>query len=168
MAGLARHWKLSSAVAVASYLTITAMLIVWPDFSFPAHGITIVFRLAREIEAWVAIAALIGIAERFWNRDTSWRGTLAEATFPFYIIHQTIIVIVEFWLKPLSIGPLAEFAILVPTTVAGCWAFYLIGRELNPIRPLIGLKKRIRPPIRSTPIAEPTWTRHDRAQSDVA
>jgi hypothetical protein len=168
MAGLARYWKLSSALAVAAYGTIAAMLIAWPDFSFPTHDVTTGFRIAREVEAWVAIAALIGIAERFWNRDTSWRSTLAEATFPFYIIHQTIIVVVEFWLKPLQIGPLAEFAVLVPATVAGCWVFYLAGRELNPIRPLIGLKRRTCPAVSPASNAEPAWTRHDRAQPDVA
>jgi hypothetical protein len=168
MAGLAKHWKLSSGIAVAAYATLAAMLVAWPDFSFPAHSITLVFRVAREVETWVAIAALIGITERFWNRDGSWRATLAEATFPFYIIHQTIIVVVEFWLKPLNIGPLAEFAILVPATVAGCWAFYLIGRELNPIRPLIGLKKRARRTVEPAQAPEPAWMRRTRAQPDVA
>ncbi len=61
---------------------------------------------------------------------------------PFYIIHQTVIILVEYWLKPLGIGPIAEFAILVPTTVAGCWAFYLIGREIGWLRPLIGLRRK--------------------------
>ena len=33
-------------------------------------------------------------------------------------------------LRPLGIGALGEFLILVAATVAGCWAFYLIGREV--------------------------------------
>jgi len=28
--------------------------------------------------------------------------------------------------------------------VAGCWAFYLIGREVGWLRPLIGLKRRVK------------------------
>ena len=131
MAGLARYWTLSAGVAVACYAVMAGLLIAYPDFSFPSHSVTTVFVIARQIDVWVAIAALIGVAERFLNRDSRWRATLAEATFPFYIIHQTVIVLVEYWIKPLKLGAGAEFAILVPATVAGCWAFYLIGREVS-------------------------------------
>lgn len=166
MAGLARQWKLSAALAMASYAIIAALLVVYPDFGWDDHRITTVFRLAREVETWTAIAALIGVAERFWNRDHRWRATLAEATFPFYIIHQTVIVVVEYWLLPTGIGPLGEFLVLVPATVAGCWAFYLIGREVPVLRPLIGLKYRVA--RRAGPVSDtPLWLRRDRARSDL-
>ena len=67
---------------------------------------------------------------------------LTEAVFPFYIIHQTIIVVVMFWLLPLGLSGNAEFAILVAATVAGCWAFYLGGRAVPLLRPLISLRAR--------------------------
>lgn len=143
MAAFARHWKASGAVALACFVTIAALLIVWPDFTFPdSPAIIWTYRVARHLETWTAIVALIGIAERFWNRDHRWRATLAEATFPFYVIHQTIIVVVEGALLPLRLGPAAEFTILVATTVSGCWVFYAVGSRTGWLRPLIGLKKR--------------------------
>ncbi|MDB5677122.1 acyltransferase [Sphingomonas bacterium] len=161
MSGLARYWKLSAAIAIACYAVMAGLMIAWPDFSFPTRNVAQIFLIAREIDVWVAIAALIGMAERFWNRDNGWRATLAEATFPFYIIHQTAIVLVEFWIKPFGLGPLAEFLILVPATVVACWAFYLLGREVNWLRPLIGLKRRS---VAARAVAVP----HVRAQPDVA
>jgi peptidoglycan/LPS O-acetylase OafA/YrhL len=165
MDGLARWWAASAAVAIGCYAVIAGLLVAYPDFSFPTHNVTIVFRLAREIDTWVAIAALIGVAERFLNRDHRWRTTLAEATFPFYIIHQTVIVLVEFWVKPLGIGGAGEFAILVPATIAGCWAFYLVGRDVNVLRPLIGLKARAKA---AKPATSADWTETVRARPDVA
>jgi glucan biosynthesis protein C len=164
MSGLARYWKVSAAIAIGCYAVIAGLLLAYPDFSFPDHNVTRVFQIVREIDVWVAIAALIGIAERFWNRDHRWRATLAEATFPFYIIHQTAIVLVEFWIKPLDLGALAEFLILVPATVAACWAFYLIGREVNWLRPLIGLKRRPVPaPVVPLNNIRATWPDTDMA-----
>jgi peptidoglycan/LPS O-acetylase OafA/YrhL len=175
MAGLARHWKLAAAIAVASYATIAGLLVAWPDFSFPTHAIATVFRLARELESWAAIAALVGLAERFLDRDHRWRATLAEATFPFYIIHQTIIVLVEYWLRPLHLGALAEFAILVPATVAGCWTFYLVGRRIGALRPFVGLKRHPRTATAARHDREtdpdaggPWWRRADRTRPYVA
>jgi hypothetical protein len=163
--GLSRWWAVSAAIAIGCYAVIAGLLVAYPDFSFPTHNVTLVFRLAREVDTWLAIAALIGIAERFLNRDSAWRATLAEATFPFYIIHQTVIVLVEFWVKPLGIGAAGEFAILVPATIAGCWGFYLIGREVNVLRPLIGLKSRR---TAAKPAPRTDWIDSVRARPDVA
>jgi glucan biosynthesis protein C len=141
LAGFARHWRSAGMVAALCFATIVGLLIAWPDFTFPdAPAVVWTYRVARHLETWTAIAALVGIAERFWNRDHRWRATLAEATFPFYVIHQTIIVVVESWLLPRHLGPTTEFAVLVPATVAGCWAFYLVGSRAGWLRPLIGLK----------------------------
>jgi len=141
MAAFARHWRTSGAVAVACFVTIAALLIAWPDFTFPdSPAVLWTYRVARHLETWTAIAALIGIAERFWKRDHRWRATLAEATFPFYIIHQTIIIVVEWTLLPLHLGAAAELVILVATTIAGCWMFYALGSKVEWLRPFIGLK----------------------------
>jgi hypothetical protein len=142
---LARFWVPATILAVFSYGVVAAVEIAYPGFAMPAKPIATAFHVAREVQCWTSIAALIGIAERFWNRDTAWRATLTEAVFPFYIIHQTVIILVEYWLKPLGIGPVAEFAILVPATVAGCWAFYLTGRKIGWLRPMIGLRRKVAP-----------------------
>jgi peptidoglycan/LPS O-acetylase OafA/YrhL len=105
-------------------------------------GVVTWFMAIRLVQGWAAIVALVGIADRFWNRDHASRPMLAEAVFPFYIIHQTVIVLVGYWLLLAGVGPLATFLILVVATVAGCWAFYLGGRQVNWLRPLIGLQRR--------------------------
>jgi peptidoglycan/LPS O-acetylase OafA/YrhL len=78
---------------------------------------------------------------------------LAEAIFPFYLIHQTIIITVGYGLMGSGIGPLAGFLLLVSATMAGCWAFYLVGRDVRWLRPLIGL--RAGPVHRIAPVAAP-------------
>ena len=140
--GFALHWKAPAILVIGSYGMIAASLVAWPNFTFPSDGVATAYHFAREVEVWSATAALIGVAERFLNRDHRWRATLAEGTFPFYLIHQTIIVVVAGWLLPLHLNPAIEFVILLPVTVAGCWVFYAAGREINWLRPLIGLKRR--------------------------
>jgi peptidoglycan/LPS O-acetylase OafA/YrhL len=90
---------------------------------------------------WGAIVALLGIADRFWNRERPYRAMLTEAVFPFYIIHQTIIVVLGWYLLRFALPGSIEFAILLIATVAGCWVFYFGGREIPLLRPLIGLRR---------------------------
>ena len=176
LAAFVRWWKPAAVIAVLSYAFGAGVEIAYPGDLIPPQWLGDQMLVAHQIQCWAAVAALIGIAERFWNRDGAWRPTLTEAVFPFYLIHQTIIVVVEYWLRPLGIGALGEFLILVPATIAGCWAFYLIGREVNWLRPLIGLRRR---PAKATArrhddkpdtlVAGDPWRRRrDHAQPDPA
>ena len=151
-AAITRLWPWAAGVAVLAYAIVVAIELAWPVDVIPPYPFGLIFSGARAVQGWSTIVALIGVADRYWNHDTAWRATLTEAVFPFYIIHQTVIVGVEWLLLPYHLAPLAEFAILIVATVIGCWAFYLMGREVGWLRPLIGLRKRgtVHPPIPAT------------------
>jgi glucans biosynthesis protein C len=139
---VARWWKLGGSLAIAGWAVLAAIEIAYPGTTPAPAGVSWLFRAARACEAWGAIVGLLGLADRHWNRDAPWRAMLAEAVFPFYIIHQTIILVVGYWLLSTTTGTLARFVILVAATAVGCWAFYFVGRTIPPLRPLIGLGPR--------------------------
>jgi surface polysaccharide O-acyltransferase-like enzyme len=139
-AAIRRWWRAAAIFAVAGYAIVAAIETIYPDTTQPPVEIWWLFSGARVVQQWTAIIALIGIADRWWNHDHAWRATLNEAIFPFYIIHQTIIVLVAGGLLVLALHPAAEFAVILIATIAGCWAFYLIGRRYRWVRPLIGLR----------------------------
>ena len=142
MAAISRWWRAGLAMALLGYAAILAVEITWPGNTPAPRWIYRPYGIAHALQQWGAIVALIGIAERFWNRDAPIRPMLTEAVFPFYIIHQTIIILAMFWLLGLGLPAWADFLILVAATVMGCWAFYLIGRNIRLLRPLIGLRTR--------------------------
>jgi hypothetical protein len=141
-AAAARSWKVAAIAAILGWAYLAWAELAYPGDARMGYALGLLYRIARSTEAWSAIVALVGLAERHWNRDSAWRPMLAEAVFPFYIIHQTVIVVVGYWLLGTATGGLERFLILVAATAAGCWAFYLIGRTIEPLRPLIGLKRR--------------------------
>lgn len=138
-AAVARWWPTAAVAALAGWLVIATAEFMWPGNTVAPRWVWLPYDLARPVECWGAIVALVGVAERYWNVDHPWRPVLAEAVFPFYIVHQTIIVVVGYWLLPTHTGPLARFAILIAATIAGCWLFYLAGRQIGWLRPFIGL-----------------------------
>jgi surface polysaccharide O-acyltransferase-like enzyme len=157
-AAIARQWKLAAALAVVGYAIVAGFELGFPgDTPIPASWRE-PFLIARAMQGWAAIIALFGVADVFWNREGRWRATLAEAVFPFYIIHQTLILLTGFWLRPYGLAPLTQFAMLVAVTAVGCALFYFVGRRIGPLRPLIGLKwhsKRPQAPIELSPGANP-------------
>lgn len=143
MAAIARWWRVAAALALSGYAYVAAVELDWVGPFGP--GLYVRYGIAHAAEQWGAIVALIGIAERAFNRDHPARATLTEAVFPFYIVHQTVIVLVALWLIPAHLSFAAEFAVLVVATIAGCAGFYYGGRAVRWLRPLIGLRVHPRP-----------------------
>lgn len=140
-AAVARWWCPAAALALAGWFVLGAIELAYPGRT-PAPPLLVpVYGWARASLGWSAIVALVGFADRHLNVDGRWRATLAEAVFPFYLIHQTLILLFGYWLLATPTGPTARFVALVVATAIGCWLFYAVGRRTGPLRPWIGLKR---------------------------
>ncbi|WP_243451045.1 acyltransferase [Sphingosinicella sp. CPCC 101087] len=132
------------AVAATAYAVLIAVEVRFPDAR--THAAQALHRDALLVMGWSAILVLLGVAHQWFNRDHPMRAKLTEAVFPFYLVHQTIIVLVAWWLHDSGLSPTAFFAVLVAATFAGCALFYEGGRRIGPLRPLIGLAPAVRRP----------------------
>jgi glucan biosynthesis protein C len=130
------------AIAAAACAVVVVVETHYPGTEVPPHWIMAGDRAARMVMGWTMTLALLVLADRYWNRDHRWRRPLAEAVFPFYLIHQPAIVLITWLAMPLKLNAWVEFALLLAGTGGACAAFYLIGREVGVLRPFIGLGPR--------------------------
>ena len=144
------QWKRATWLAAGGYAAIVALDLTIPGESGDLE--LLVARLARSIQAWGAVIALLGFARLRLHKDGPARRYLTDAIFPFYIAHQTIIVLAGHALRPLGLGAATEFALIAAATVAGCFATYEVGKRIGWLRPLLGLKPLAR---RRTDAPEP-------------
>lgn len=105
----------------------------------------LVVRLLRSTLAWAVILALFGFGSRHLRgHDGPVRRYLTDAIFPFYIIHQTVIIAAGAYLDPLQWPLWIEAPVLIATTAAACFLGYEIVRRMAVLRPLFGLKSQPR------------------------
>jgi glucan biosynthesis protein C len=135
-----RTWTLAAGIAVLAGGVVVAIELLYQAHDVPSHVVMAFDRAARLAMAWSMIILLLHVAETYWNRDHPWRATLAEAVFPFYLVHHPVIVLLAWFTLPLGLGPWSEFALLLAGTTGACLVFYLVGREVHWLRPLIGLR----------------------------
>ncbi len=122
------------ALAVGGYLAF-----VWADLP-PVVG-----QIAYAVDQWAAIAAVLGFGARHLTRGGPVLTYLTLGVFPFYIVHQTFIVVAGHHLAKLGLPQGLEALLLVAGTFATCFATYEIVRRVNWLRPLFGLKPEPRP-----------------------
>lgn len=110
------------------------------EYAEHAGGLTVVASFVREAYAWTVICALFGYAKRYIRSGSPLLTTLTEAVFPFYIIHQTAIVLAGHFLKPLGLPAPAEAATILAVEVAACLATYGLALAVPILRLPLGLK----------------------------
>lgn len=144
-------------VAICVELLLKAAGQHLPAEEIPAMAVGIdwamIERGARALYLWSALLAILGWGRALLDRPFRWLPYATEAVYPWYILHQSLIVLVAYWLIPLRLGAWWEPALVVLGTVAGCLLLHeLLIRRITVLRPLFGLKLRIRPPA-PVPIA---------------
>jgi glucans biosynthesis protein C len=148
-----RHWR---PLLVAAAVTMTTVLLVsrsgandrWGDGSL----LDVAFSLLQEANTWIWVLALLGAGKALLGRPVRGLRYAAEASFPFYVLHQTVIVAVAYvvvawdlavWQKFTTVG----LAALALTLVA----YEVAVRRTNVTRFLFGMRPRRPQPRTTTP-----------------
>jgi surface polysaccharide O-acyltransferase-like enzyme len=98
-------------------------------------------RLCHWAYTWLALATVLGWGHHYLNRPFRWLPYATEAVFPWYILHQSLIIGLAYVLMPLQLGPWLEPALVLSGTVAGCLLLHeLLIRRIGWLRPLFGVK----------------------------
>jgi glucans biosynthesis protein C len=141
LAALNRQRFLSLGIGIAAYAVFYvvyvngAVRLVISRDDLPAYALV----SAVNTMAW--IFAVIGFANRYLTRRPAFLADATEAVYPFYLLHQTVMVIAVYWLLRFGAPPLTGFVVTVLATFLGTSAIYFcLVRPLWFVRPLFGLK----------------------------
>ncbi|MBC9875999.1 acyltransferase family protein [Bradyrhizobium sp. INPA01-394B] len=89
---------------------------------------------------WIAMATVLGFARRHLTADGPVRRYLTDAIFPFYIVHQTAIIVIAHALRDSGLSAAGEATIVIAGTALTCLVSYEIARRIGWLRPLFGLR----------------------------
>lgn len=96
----------------------------------------------RNVYIWAALLAILGWAHALLNRPFAWLPRANEAVYPWYMLHQSLIVLIAYWLVPLKLGGFWECLLVIAGTVGACWVLHEgVIRRIDLLRPLFGLKR---------------------------
>jgi peptidoglycan/LPS O-acetylase OafA/YrhL len=94
------------------------------------------------------VMGAMGLGKRYLDRTSRAERYLAEGSYPIYIIHQTMIVLIAFYLVDLAIPWGVQWVILLILAVAATFALYELARRVSALRFLLGMRQRRRAPQR--------------------
>lgn len=136
---LARLRRRSLAAALVLATAYLAMVFGLSD-DLP-EWVLMVARTLRNLYIWMALCTILGWSRVYLDRPFRWLPWANEAVYPWYVLHQSLILLIAYWLLPLHLGPVLEPLLVLGGTIAGCWLLHeFVIRRIRWLRPCFGLK----------------------------
>jgi hypothetical protein len=99
------------------------------------------FGLMRGLNTWAWLVAFMGLAARYLNFSNPTLEYANQAVLPFYILHQTVIVVIGFFLASAPLGVPLKYAVLALVSLAIILGLYEgLVRRVGLLRYLFGMK----------------------------
>jgi glucan biosynthesis protein C len=131
------------ALAIALVLTLVGAVlgdIGGPDVTFWLFALVMTL---GGLLIWSTLLAILGYGMRYLTSNHRLISYANESVLPLYILHQPVILILGYFIIPLSLSILVKYLIIVPSAFGITLGMYEFGiRRLNPVRRVFGLKPR--------------------------
>ncbi len=107
----------------------------------------------RTMNGWLFLLALIAYGSRYLRHGSRLLTVASELVLPFYILHQTAIVLLAYWIRDWPMPIVAAYPLLMAATLLVCATGCLIIRRHKALRFLFGMSKPH--PHTATPATRP-------------
>ncbi|MCP4195963.1 MAG: acyltransferase [Proteobacteria bacterium] len=98
----------------------------------------------KGLAEWAFLIAILGYGHRYLNRPSKLLRHSSEIAYPFYIWHQTVIVILAFFVVQLDMSIGAKFALIAVTATLITWLICEVLKLTNVTRFMFGMKAKRR------------------------
>ncbi|MDD4859569.1 MAG: acyltransferase family protein [Dehalococcoidales bacterium] len=120
---------------VLSAVHLTLMIAIRPDFYEDID--------LRPFCTFTLLTGLLGTGSRLLEHNNGWRSYANEAVLPFYILHQTVILLIGFFVVQWSLPVSLKYPIVVVLSFTGIMLIYeFLVRRLNVLRFFFGMKRK--------------------------
>jgi peptidoglycan/LPS O-acetylase OafA/YrhL len=121
----------------------------WPS-GIPAGFVPILKAYVDGFAAWFFLIAILGYGRLLLSFSNRFLQYMGEASYPYYILHQTIIVIIGYYVVQWQLGFATKYLIILAAATAVTALLYeVLVKRFNLFRILFGLKplKKEKPPM---------------------
>jgi hypothetical protein len=100
----------------------------------------IISMLIYSVVRVVGVLIVLALAYKYLNKKSPLLSYFNDAVYPFYILHQTIIIVLAYNLAPMALGPVFEPIVVILLTILLCFIGFEVIRRVDILKPLFGVK----------------------------
>jgi hypothetical protein len=139
-----RDWRLHLIPGILCTLFIFSVAFGVPVYDWLGSRGTLPFYLTWTVwglNSWCWTMVFLYLGMRYLDFTNKWLQYGREATYPFFIFHQPVIVFIAFYVVQWEVHLLIKSLVVVIGSFVGSLGLYeLLVRRVNPVRALFGMK----------------------------
>lgn len=143
IASLPGSWRWLSehrAPSLLAGLTVFALAMVLFQTNTIQHG-SVADALIANLFMWLWLMVFLGYGYRYLSFANPLLRWAREASYPVYIMHQTVIVVIGYYVIHTSWTPWSKYFVILALTMVACFALYQgCVRRFAPLRFAFGMK----------------------------
>lgn len=134
-----KHRKIFFMTACTTYLLLMVLFKGhWPSLNDVLPEA--LFQFVISANTWLWILAVVGYAAQYLNKPSPLLSYLNEAILPWYILHQTVIIVLAVSLNSYSLGAGLEASLVIIGTFSCCAFLYELIKRWRVTRFVFGMK----------------------------
>jgi hypothetical protein len=122
-------------------ITILVLVLGYEPGHEPLSLVYVIYQIVWSITSWSAVVFMFSIGAKYLNKGNKTLTYANEAVLPFYLLHQTVILCVGWFVIPLFLGILPKLLIISLISFLLIMGLYeLLIRRINFLRFLFGMR----------------------------
>jgi len=110
---------------------------------FTDETVELIFDITAIFLSWFMVITVIAYGQYYLNKPHPWLTHVNEGLYPFYILHQTVIIAIGYYICQLDWSIAAKYWSIAMLTLMSCIGFYLLMiRPFNVMRFFFGMKAK--------------------------
>jgi len=119
-----------------------ALYVAWSETSYRTLPY-IIMNSAYALLSWCWLLTILGYGFKRFTQSTPFLQYASEGVLPFYILHQTVLIVVGYFVVQWTIPDLLKWLIIAPTSFILIMVLYEFAvRRVNVLRFLFGMKPK--------------------------
>lgn len=127
-------------------LLLVPSFLILPYFKFSHNG-WFIYKVLAFLMSWSIGLTILAYAKKYLNKDNAWRKKLNVAIYPFYLLHQPVIIVVGYFVIQLQFPVLLKAMLIILLSLMVIWTVYrFLIVPFNAMRLMFGMKRKEKEP----------------------
>ncbi|MGD2251923.1 MAG: acyltransferase family protein [Anaerolineales bacterium] len=144
-----RHAWPGLAIWLVGFFGVVSVLVLVLGYDHgnePFSLMYVLYQIVWSVTSWSAVVFMLSVGAKYLNKGSKWLTYANEAVLPFYLLHQTVILCVGWFVIPWNLGILPKFLIISVASFALIMGLYeLLIKRFNLVRFFFGMRPKKTP-----------------------
>lgn len=126
------------ALSIPVYFFLQDLAKEFGDFAWQS----ILLAFVRNLYGLSALLTMLAFAYKYLNRGGKALDYLNQAAFPVYILHQSVMMVIAYYILLWFNDITLQFVLIVMLTLISSLALFEVFRHFTPLRIILGIKQK--------------------------